>query len=828
MGYFGRFYLDKEKDMIVTLYLEGEKMSYVLSTPNHTTGNLITNFAKLCGLPVSEDENGLKIIRGTVPCYIDDRNHPVYIFRLRDTKVANIHPDGTIERKASVPAISKTLMSQTKDYRLSFSKTVVKTYLRAECKFRADLHTHMNANLEPDVLIALGIHHQIRYPLYYILKLGLRVSERQKEQLQKFRERHAAEMKDSPLQGKYRERRINDMTYLSFADLILGNPADASYNIPRIRASLAVMKDGQAVFTDLEKVYLYRYVFTKGKSVDEKQELSGIENIPDEDIVACLHQMEEDREGRYPHNSLFQDLLLWIARGYAKRGIRYAEISDTTLVKRNAAAAMLQEVHDVMPRITEETGVTLRFLAGIRRIPLTIVKDHIAASGYLAENLQVLRAVAVDPYVAGSDIIGEEINDVRELKPLIAELVKIAAEIPGFVIRIHAGENDCLRDNVANSIRCVKEALLPGQKMPRVRIGHGLYTANLKSRKGQALIRELKESKAVLEFQISSNVRLNNLSNLSRHPLKQYLAAGISCVQGTDGGALYGTDSIDEQLSLEKMLDLTDDEMMQMKEAETKVLNDSLAVFEEKKKQFASMLKGSSVQEFLLARQEAGSRLASDLLAGSETFDTAEVLREQITQLDSEKLPVVVAGGSFNNDAHETRMTPEGKALLDMVIDHADPDRYFFVIGHTLSGYEKYVAEKCRGRFEVAAIVPARLTRKEYQKLKKGGIAVRPSIEPSPMAIYKSFNYDIFKRRRYVLIALDGNSAAANLVQEARNGRAKHGIYISSRCRMLAHKAGSLKGYAMMMEKKEDAAEILKGMELYYHKMQKDRESEKA
>ena len=60
----------------------------------------------------------------------------------------------------------------------------------------------------------------------------------------------------------------------------------------------------------------------------------------------------------------------------------------------------------------------------------------------------------------------------------------------------------------------------------------------------------------MLEFQITSNVRLNNLSQLERHPLRQYLAAGVPCVQGTDGGAVYGTDSIDEQLALEKMLDL--------------------------------------------------------------------------------------------------------------------------------------------------------------------------------------------------------------------------------------------------------------------------------
>ena len=34
---FGHFYLDKEKDIIVDLYLEGDALSYVLRTPSHST-----------------------------------------------------------------------------------------------------------------------------------------------------------------------------------------------------------------------------------------------------------------------------------------------------------------------------------------------------------------------------------------------------------------------------------------------------------------------------------------------------------------------------------------------------------------------------------------------------------------------------------------------------------------------------------------------------------------------------------------------------------------------------------------------------------------------
>ena len=350
MERFGQFYLDKEKDIVVELYRDAEGLRYVLRTPNHHSGNLITNLARLCKLPISEDEQGLKVIRGTVPSYVDGQNRELFIFRLGNTKVANIWPDGSIELKASIPAISKTLMSQTKDYRLDEMRTIVKTYIRSECKFRTDLHTHMNANLSPDILIALGICHQIRYPLYYIKKLGLRISDRQRTALETQRALVAQRFADSALTGKYRERRIDDNTFLNFADLILGNLPDAAWNIVQIRNSLTIPKDGQAVFANLEKVYLYRYVFTKGIPSDAPVSLRSLEQIPDPDILRLCARMLADREDPdYRGNTLFQDKLLWIARSYARCGIEYVEISDTSLVKKKEAAEMLRQVHAVMP-----------------------------------------------------------------------------------------------------------------------------------------------------------------------------------------------------------------------------------------------------------------------------------------------------------------------------------------------------------------------------------------------------------------------------------------------------------------------------------------------
>ena len=73
------------------------------------------------------------------------------------------------------------------------------------------------------------------------------------------------------------------------------------------------------------------------------------------------------------------------------------------------------------------------------------------------------------------------------------------------------------------------------------------------------LLEKIKKYNITLEFQLTSNVRLNNLIDLRKHPLRNYLNNGISCVMGTDGYGLYGTDSIDEQIALMNFLKISDE-----------------------------------------------------------------------------------------------------------------------------------------------------------------------------------------------------------------------------------------------------------------------------
>ena len=818
LNLFNKFYLDKEKDIIVNLYKTNEdELTYILETPNHNTGNLITNLAKLCNVETIKNENDMKIIKGTIPASINGDNEIVYIFRLGGFKIANIFEDGKIEIKAKIPAITKTLMSQTKEYNLPIEKTIVKSYILKKSKFRTDLHTHMNANLTPDCLIALGIANQIRYPLYYIKKLNLKMTKSQEEKILKQREEVAKQFEDSELTGKYLTRRINDNTFINFADFILNNLENAEYNISKIRTSLAILKDGQAVFTNLEKLYLYRYVFARGVECDEqiKMDLDKVDQIPEKDIKAMVKQMLKDKEetSPYKNNTFFQNKLLWIAREYQKQGIKYVEIADTNLTKKGKPGIrVIEQMHEIMPKIEEETGVKIRLLVAIRRIPLTIIKDQKTSSNYLRENIDVLKAIAKSPYVAGSDFIGEEINDISELQPAITEIVRYVVEQdPNFTIRIHAGENDSLRENVEKSIDCILNSLKPGEKIPNFRLGHGLYTQDLNSEKGKALIKKMQKTGAVLEFQLTSNVRLNNLTNLENHPLKTYLKNNIKCVQGTDGCGFYGTDTIDEQLALQNLLNLNDNDFEAMRKVEEEIMQRNEKYFTEKSKKFQEFLNGRTIEEAITQEEQKNEEESKNKKMNLRLrigVESEEVLKEKIAELPTDKVPIIIAGGSFNAQGRETVLTEEGKAILTELIKRVNNEKAYFVIGHKMQGYEKAIidiSKKLNKKFEIDAIIPKMITEEVEQNLKNENLnAIRISTENEESGIYKSFNYEIFERRSSVVVAFDGNSPVSNLVQEAKNGKGKSKIYVNEENTALREKAKSLGGYVIPFSMKEN------------------------
>lgn len=814
--FFAKFYLDKEKDIVIKLFKSknSDELNYILETPNHHTGNLITNLGKVVGLKTEKNENDMLVIKGVLPALINDDGEEVYILRLGKIKIANIYPDGRIERKAKMPAIIKLLMAQTKDYKLPIDKTIVKSYISKKAKFRTDLHTHLNQILQPDLLIALAIKHQIGYSLYYINKLGLKVTKKQEQELIFKRKEIEKKYKDSELTGKKLERKINDETLINFADLILNNLENSEENIVKIRNSLVLLKDGQAVFTNLEKTLLYRYAIIRGTQVPKIDlidiDVEKVKAIEDNDIREALLKMIEDSQkgSQYENNTFYQDKLLWIAREYKKQGIKYVEIANTTLAKKGISGIThLVQMHEIMPKIEEETGVQIRYLAAGSRTLFT--------EEQLRECAPVIKAMSKSPYVVGMDLVGEEINNVTDFTDIIEDIVKYAVEEDdGFTIRLHAGETDSFKDNIEKALDCIKICVPNGKKAPLFRMGHGLYVPNLNSKEGKRIISKMKDLNAVLEFQLSSNVRLNNLTVLENHPIKDYLKAGVKCVQGTDGCGFYGIDTIDEQIALRNLLGLTDEDFAKMREVEEEILAQRKKYFEEKSEKFNEFLAGRKIQDALLEEQE--KNLQSADLEPIETnkldsLNSYTIFKERIVKLPQDKTPIIIAGGSFNSKGRITTLNDENRKALKELLQKIDNKNTYILIGHRMQGYERAVldiSKELNKKFNVTAVVPKYISQDIKENIDNNqdldGIYVSP--DPSELGIYKSFNYEIFERRNSVVVAFDGNSPVSNLIQEAKNGKGKAKIYVNSDVALLEEKAKSLEGYVKLFNSDNNLA----------------------
>lgn len=121
----------------------------------------------------------------------------------------------------------------------------------------------------------------------------------------------------------------------------------------------------------------------------------------------------------------------------------------------------------------------------------------------------------------------------------------------------------------------------------------------------------------------------------------------------------------------------------------------------------------------------------------------------------------MIAGGSFISGNVSTKVSESDKEILQALLNGLNPQKVFFVVGHKLSGHEKYIVEHNKG-FEIYAIIPALMDMKQMKRLLKANMrGVRISTESQEMGIYKSFNYEISERRNCVLFAFDGNSSIA-------------------------------------------------------------------
>ena len=192
----------------------------------------------------------------------------------------------------------------------------------------------------------------------------------------------------------------------------------------------------------------------------------------------------------------------------------------------------------------------------------------------------------------------------------------------------------------------------------------------------------------------------------------------------------------------------------------------------------------------------------------TEKIPVENELKNKIKDLPLDRIPIIIAGGSFNSQNNQTIAYEQEVEILRNLVKNINPKKAFFVIGHKLEGYEKEILDLCKkfnNKIDVYAIIPNMVEKDVMERLKQSNIVgIRPAIDSDDFGIYKSFNYEIFERRDSVLIALDGNSPVYNLIQEAKNGKGKARIYINNKNKNLRNKADTLEGYVTVFELEDE------------------------
>jgi ADP-ribose pyrophosphatase YjhB (NUDIX family) len=247
-----------------------------------------------------------------------------------------------------------------------------------------------------------------------------------------------------------------------------------------LEAALSIPMDRRITFVDMERIYRLRRPLTK-------------------------------------HSALFVPMLEKIARDYATMGVRYVELSLADIVE----ADRLRAVHREMPRIEKESGVTIRFLAAFGR------HDDWDWDLDLIDRLCTL---AQSSYIVGADFMGHETNSTRDFARQIREIATRMGKLrPGFTVRVHAGENPAHPENVRTAIEAVDGCDV------QLRIGHGLYGVD------DATLNLLCSTGTIVEFNLNSNLALNNIQSPAEVPIARYLDRGVAVVLGTDGYGIYQT-----------------------------------------------------------------------------------------------------------------------------------------------------------------------------------------------------------------------------------------------------------------------------------------------
>ncbi len=508
----------------------------------------------------------------------------------------------------------------------------------AKTSVTTDYHTHSSGQISAKGLIELGIEEGAYYPIDMLREAGI------------------------------------DTSKLRF-------PPEARKLVPRV--PFPPLDKGD----EPKEVYA---VALADLTEDERAKLALKMNMPADGQSTYAYMEYDAYRFRYPlskQSGILRKTILKMAEEYAAQGITDAEVTMVGI----DSPALLQTLHEAMDEIAANPrtqGMHMRYLMGIPRS---------WPQAKIEEQLEIAKLLSTSPYVAGIDFIGYEINRTKDFEESLETFAGWVNEhSPGFVLRMHAGENDKNLENVRDILELAKR-----HDQLRIRIGHGIYGMDDDTLKlARDLCRDPENPRVVLEFNTDSNIALNNTDDVTKAPVKKALANGIPFVAGSDGAGIYQTTA--EQLGMNLLFAGLDGEGFEALRQHQENLNRLQRQHAEEctakipnwpSKEGKETFVGELAQQIGAVRDAYASRVKAGFDAQkppSREEVRAHFSDQGIELVDTQKLPVSLAGKvpvtlvgasgtSWGRIAEEHQL--EAEIAIDLLVRTLNPETTYFVQG---------------------------------------------------------------------------------------------------------------------------------------------------
>lgn len=416
------------------------------------------------------------------------------------------------------------------------------------------------------------------------------------------------------------------------------------------------------------------------------------------DEVNCLENIYAYRQVFQKNPDLVKDIMEEICKTYRAMGVSYVELSSSAVFDVDSEPQIFKKIVEALPDLEKKYNIDVRFLAAMNR------QDD---KEWSWDNLEKLKKFSHNKYIAGIDIVGHENNSTKEfaanLEPYMEYSVKNNLN---WVFRFHAGENPSFPNNVREAVK------MAAKYNVSMRVGHGLYGVD------EETITLLKAHNVVIEVNPTSNLSLNNITNLNQMSSTiSYIKNGISVVVGTDSPGIYQTTTQDEcavfehllkqhgeNKYLQQMLLLEKNIISRRKMHETNLASHSQEIpdvksFQNIHRHYSKKVEIHKRQRHVQVKNEKMHKIIQQKSLYLE--------KEEINQYFSHKKPFVIAGAS--KVGWSTLKPQEKNKIKDFINDllnTLDPEEYYLITGGSNYGVEDYLHKQNEKRqFDVVGVL---------------------------------------------------------------------------------------------------------------------------